>query len=145
MVRCRWLVIPTSSILCIAVWATAVPAQQPSFALVCRGPLNTFRADAGKVIKTRFIWAKELASKANPGPGECAWTDRPPQAAEVKPGDEHTIVGNLGPFDDLPVGTFAKICVTATDNGLLVRDVIRGTGQNAPFQIPPFNAGGCPG
>ena len=149
MIKSRWLAIPGASVLClVTVWVTnaQAPAQEPSLPLYCRGPLSTFRTAGGAIIKTPFKWAKEAASKANPGPGECAWADRPPQATEIKPADDNVMVGNLGPFDDLPVGTYGKICVfRATNNDLVVRAVTRGTAQNAPFQNPPFSSGGCPG
>lgn len=143
MIKSRWLAIPGMSLLSfVTVWATITqaPAQEPSSTLFCRGPLSTFRTEGGKVIRTPFKWAKEAAIKANPGPGECAWADSPPQAA-----DNSVIMGNLGPFDSLPVGTYGKICVSKSNNDLVVRAVVRGTAQNAPFQNPPFSAAGCPG
>jgi hypothetical protein len=155
MIKFRWFAIAGASVLCIApVWVTnaQAPAQQPSFALYCRGPLNTFRAEGGKVIRTPFKWAKEAATKERPGPGECAWADRPPQDPE-KPGEGGAIVGNLGPFDSVPDETVAKICVTRVsnpssgqNNNLVVREVIRQLGhQTSPFHRPPFSAEGCPG
>ena len=149
MIKFRWFAIAGASVLCLApVWVTnaQAPAQQPSFALYCRGPLNTFRAEGGKVIRTPFKWAKEAATKQNPGPGECAWADRPPQDPE-KPGEAGAIMGNLGPFDSIPVGTIGKVCVTkANNNDLVVREVIRQLGhETAPFHRPPFSSTGCPG
>src|SRR5262249_60379035 len=114
MIPSRWLVIPMTSALCIVgIWAAIdkAPAQGPSTALICRGPLATFRTDGGKLIRTPFKWAKQAAGKENPAAGECAWVDRTPEAAEIKPDNANAVVGNLGPFDNLPVGTFAKICV----------------------------------
>ena len=149
MITVRWLAIPGVSVLFFAtVWATHAqtpPPPGPSSPLYCRGPLNTFRTSGGRVIKTPFKWAKEAATKTNPGPGECAWVDRAPEATEIKPPDDNNIIGNLGPFDNLPIGTFGKICVSKTNNDLVVRTVIRGDSQNAPFQIPPFTNDGCPG
>jgi hypothetical protein len=59
-------------------------------------------------------------------------------------------VGNLGPFDTLPVGTVAKVCVTKASaasgqsNDLMVRQVLRQLGhQTSPYHIPPFTAEGC--
>src|SRR5262249_33690807 len=101
-------------------------------------------ADGGKTIRTPFKWAKEAAGKTNPGAGECAWIDRLPEPTEVKTGRDNAIHGNLGPFDNLPVGTFGKICVTKENNDIVVRGVVRGSGQNAPFVLPPFNNDGCP-
>src|SRR5712691_7724777 len=104
MIKSRWFAIAGASVLCFAtVWVAnaQAPTQEPSFALYCRGPLSTFRTEGGKVIRTPFKWAKEAATKENPGPGECAWADRPPQGTE-KPGDSSAIVGNLGPFDSIP-------------------------------------------
>jgi len=151
MVKFGYFAIATVSVLCcIPVWVThaQAPAQQPSFALYCRGPLNTFRTEGGKMIRTPFKWAKEAATKENPGPGECAWADRPPQEPE-KPGGSGAIVGNLGPFDSIPVETIGKICVTRASssgqNDFIVREVVRQLGhETAPFHRPPFSAAGCP-
>ena len=153
MIKSRWLAIAGASVLCFgAVWVinAQAAAQESSSALYCHGPLSTFRTEGGKVIRTTFKWAKEAASKANPGPGECAWADRPPQDTE-KPGDSSAIVGNLGPFDSLPPATFGKICVSKANspssgqaNDLVVRQVIRQLGhQTSPFHLPPFSAEGC--
>src|SRR5262245_21929281 len=138
MMKSKWLVIP--GILATAFVATCVtnaPAQEPSVALICRGPLNTYRTDGGKAINTPFKWAKQAASKENPGFGECAWFDRTPEPSEVKTGRDNAIHGALGPFDTLPVGTFGKICVTRAT--MTVRGVVRGDGANAPFVLPPFS------
>ena len=149
MFKSRWFAIAGASVVWFAAdWVTnaQAPAQEPSFALYCRGPLNTFRTEGGKVIRTPFKWAKETAIKENPGAGECAWAERPPQATD-KPGEGGAIMGNLGPFDSVPVGTIGKICVTkaSSSNDLIVRQVIRQLGhQTAPFHIPPFSAEGCP-
>jgi hypothetical protein len=156
MIKSRWLAIAGASVLCVGtVWIAnaQAPAQGPSFAVYCRGPLSTFRTEGGKVIRTPFKWAKEAATKANPGAGECAWADGPPQGIENKPGDPGAIMGNLGPFDSIPVGTIGKICVTQAsnpssgqNNELVVRQVIRQLGhETAPFHRPPFSADGCPG
>src|SRR5205085_12637398 len=101
MVKSRWLAIPGALVLCFGtVWVTnaQAPAQGPSVAVYCRGPLSTFRTEGGKVIRTPFKWSKEAATKENPGAGECAWADGPPQGIESKPGESSAIVGNLGPF-----------------------------------------------
>jgi len=151
MIKSRWLAIPGALVLCFGtVWVTnaQAPAQGPSFAVYCRGPLSTFRTEAGKVIRTPFKWAKEAATKENPGAGECAWADGPPSGMETKPGDSSAIVGNLGPFDSIPVGTIGKICVSKASQGndLVVREVIRQLGhETAPFHRPPFSGAGCPG
>src|SRR5262249_15583218 len=116
------------------------------------GPLNTFRTDGGRVIKTPFKWAKDAASKATPGPGECAWADRAPQTAEIKTGDANAITGAMGPFDNIPIGTYGKICVSwsgdgAANGNLVVRQIVRGVNPKiAPFHEPPFanDASGCP-
>src|SRR5438309_11791537 len=127
MRKSNWLAIPAAWVLCLGtVWVSnaQAPAQGPSYALYCRGQLDTARTDGGKVIKTPFKWAKEAATKENPGAGECAWADRPPQPE--KPGESGAIVGNLGPFDTLPVETYGKICVTrASTNDVVVREVLR--------------------
>ena len=115
MFKSKWFAMAGASVLCFAtVWVTnaQAPAQEPSFAVYCRGPLRTFRTEGGKVIRTPFKWAKEAASKANPGAGECAWADDPPQGVETKPGESGAILGNLGPFDSTPVGTIGKVCVS---------------------------------
>ena len=151
MVKFGWLAIPGVLVLCFGtVWETnaQAPAQGPSFALYCRGQLSTFRTEGGKVIRTPFKWAKEAATKENPGAGECAWAEGPPPGFESKPGDSGAILGNLGPFDSVPVGTIGKICVTKASQGndLVVREVIRQLGhETAPFHRPPFSAAGCPG
>jgi len=156
MFKCRWFAMVGTSVLCFAavlVTNEQAPAQEPSFAVYCRGPLRTFRTEGGKVIRTPFKWAKEAATKANPGAGECAWADGPPQGIESKPGDSGAIVGNLGPFDSIPVGTIGKICVSKAsnpssgpNNDLAVREVIRQLGhETAPFHRPPFSGAGCPG
>src|SRR5262245_17935312 len=114
MLRSRWLSVPGALVLGFgAVWMTNVqaPAQETTFPIYCRGPLNTLRSDGGKVIRTPFKWAKEAALKERPGAGQCAWAESAPPGIESKPGDNGAIVGNLGPFDTLPVGTIAKFCV----------------------------------
>jgi hypothetical protein len=141
----KWLAISGASALCfVTVWVADAPAQQQTVALICRGPLLTFRTDGGKTITTPFKWAKDAASKEQPGAGECAWTDRTPQPTEVKEGKDNVVRGNLGPFDNLPVGTFGKFCVNRATNDMMVRSFVRGSGQNAPFVLPPFNNDGCP-
>jgi len=150
MITLRWLAIAGASMLCagmVEVTNAQAAAAGPSAALYCRGPLSTFRTDGGKVIRTTFKWAKEAATKENPGPGECAWADRAPQGAE-KPGDTAAMVGNLGPFDNLPPATYGKICASPAgeNKDLAIRQVVRQLGhQTAPFHIPPFSAEGCPG
>jgi hypothetical protein len=150
MLKSRWLAVPGALVLGFgAVWMTNVqaPAQEALFPIYCRGPLNTLRTDGGKVIRTPFKWAKEAALKERPGAGQCAWAESAPPGIESKPGDNGAIVGNLGPFDTLPVGTIGKFCVTkASDNDLAVRQIVRHLGhQTSPFHIPPFSADGCPG
>ena len=151
MVKFGWFAIAGASVLCCApVWVTSAqaPAQGPSFAIYCRGELKTFRTDGGKVIRTPFKWAKEAATKENPGAGECAWADSPPQGIETTPGESGAILGNLGPFDSIPVGTIGKVCVSkaSTNNEVVVRQVVRQLGhETAPFHRPPFTAEGCPG
>ena len=146
----KWFAMAGAAVLsCAAGWAAnaQAPAQGPSFAIYCRGPLSTFRTDGGRVIRTPFRWAKDAATKEQPGAGECALADRPPQEAE-KAGASSAMVGNLGPFDNLPVGTIGKICVSRAgqNNELVVREILRQLGhQTAPFHIPPFAAGGCAG
>src|SRR5262249_49082730 len=98
MITLRWLAIAGASVLCAGmvevsnVQAAAAPG--PSGAVYCRGPLSTARTEGGKVIRTTFKWAKDAATKENPGPGECAWADHAPQGAE-KAGDTAVLVGNL--------------------------------------------------
>jgi len=151
MFKSRWFAMAGASVLCFAaVWAAnaQAPAQEPSFAVYCRGPLRTFRTEGGKVIRTPFKWAKEAATKENPGAGECAWADGPPQGIETTPGESGAILGNLGPFDSIPVGTIGKVCVSkaSTNNEVVVRQVVRQLGhETAPFHRPPFTAEGCPG
>jgi hypothetical protein len=151
MVKLRWFAVAGASVLSLAP-ALVTNAQTPaapgaSAAIYCRGPLSTFRTDGGKVVKTPFKWAKEAAMKENPGAGECAWADRAPQGNE-KPGDTSTIIGNLGPFDNIPVGTIGKICVTKASGDskdVIVKQVVRQLGhETAPFHRPPFSADGCP-
>src|SRR5688572_5927793 len=112
MIRSRWVAMAGAAVAsCAAGWAASAqaPAQAP-FAIYCRGPLVTFRGEGGRVIRTPFKWAKDAATKEQPGAGECALADRPPQPE--KAGDTSTMVGNLGPFDNLPVGTVGKVCVS---------------------------------
>ena len=151
MVKLMWFAVAGASVLSLAP-ALVTNAQTPaapgaSAAIYCRGPLSTFRTDGGKVVKTPFKWAKEAAMKENPGAGECAWADRAPQGNE-KPGDTSTIIGNLGPFDNIPVGTIGKICVTKASGDskdVIVKQVVRQLGhETAPFHRPPFSADGCP-
>jgi hypothetical protein len=151
MVKLMWFAVAGASVLSLAP-ALVTNAQTPaapgaSAAIYCRGPLSTFRTDGGKVVKTPFKWAKEAAMKENPGAGECAWADRAPQGNE-KPGDTSTIIGNLGPFDNIPVGTIGKICVTKASGDskdVIVKQIVRQLGhETAPFHRPPFSADGCP-
>ena len=144
MIKSKWLGIPV--ILAtgfVAVWVTNTPAQEPTAAMICRGELHTYRTEGGKVITTPFKWAKEVAGKENPGAGECAWFDRAPVPSEIKEGRDNALRGNVGPYDNLPAGTFGKFCVTRAT--MTVRSVVRSTGhQTAPFHLPPFTADGCP-
>ena len=130
----------------VSATSAQAPSQGPSFAVYCRGPLSTFRTDGGKVITTPFKWAKQAAAKETPGASECAWAESAPQGFETKPGDNAAMIGNLGPFDSIPVGTIGKVCVSkASNNELAVRQVIRQLGhETAPFHRPPFTADGCP-
>jgi hypothetical protein len=140
----KWLALPAVLMAGVAaVWVTNAPAQEPTVALMCRGELRTYRTDGGKVITTPFKWAKEVAGKENPGGGECAWFDRAPAPTEIKEGRDNALHGNLGPFSDLPAGTFGKLCVVRAT--MTVRSIVRSTGhQTAPFQLPPFTSDGCP-
>jgi hypothetical protein len=145
----KWFAVAGASVLCCAVsWmANAQAPQEPTFAIYCRGPLVTFRTDGGKTIRTPFKWAKEGAIKEVLPAGECARPESPPQGQE-KAGDPGTLVGNLGPFDNLPVQTVGKLCVThaAQNNELMVKGVLRQLGhQTAPYHIPPLQEGGCTG
>ena len=146
MIKSRWFAAAGASALCFAtVWLTNVPApaQEPTYPLYCRGPLKTSHTDGGKTIKTGFKWAKESALKERPAAGQCAWADTTPPGFESKPDTEATLVGDLGPFDDLPVGTVLKICVTKASSGedLAVRRIIRHRGHaTSPFHIPPYSA-----
>jgi len=150
MIKSRWLAVPGALALCVStagVTNAQAPAQGPSYAVYCRGQLETLRSDGGKTIKTPFKWAKEAAVKENPGPGECAWAERGPEGIDSKPGDRSVIVGNLGPFDSIPIGTVGKICVTKASgsNELVARQVVRHLGHStSPFHLPPFSAEGCP-
>jgi hypothetical protein len=66
MIKSAWLAIAGASVLCLApVWLTnaQTPAQEPSYPLYCRGPLNTLRTEGGKMIRTPFKWAKDAALK----------------------------------------------------------------------------------
>src|SRR3954451_23056236 len=153
MIKSWWVTLAGASMLSIAagcVVSAQTPSAETSFPLYCRGPLNTLRTDGGKLIKTSFKWAKEAAIKERPGAGQCAWADSTPQGFDSKPGADGVLVGNLGPFDTLPVGTVAKVCVTkaSTASGqgsdLMVRQVLRQLGhQTSPYHIPPFSAEGC--
>jgi hypothetical protein len=77
--------------------ATALMCAQPSaasaqgFPLVCRGgPEMTIEArfeqiiggQTGTIITVTFRPAAQAGSLSEPGPGECAWRDRPVNAAE---------------------------------------------------------------
>ena len=62
MFKSRWFAIAGASVVCFGtVWVANAqgPAQGPSYAVYCRGPLSTFRAEGGRVIRTPFKWAKE--------------------------------------------------------------------------------------
>jgi hypothetical protein len=154
MFESRWFAVAGASVLCFAaveMTNAQTPAQGPSYPLYCRGALNTLRSDGGKTIRTPFRWAKEVATKERPGAGQCAWADSQPPGFESKPGENAALLGNLGPFDTLPVGTIGKICVSKASNpgsgpnDLVVREIVRQLGhQTSPFHIPPFTAEGCP-
>jgi hypothetical protein len=146
MTKSGWFAIAGASVVCCTV-SWMANAQGPTFAIYCRGPLSTFRADGGKTITTPFKWAKLAATKENPGAGECARPESPPQAPD-KAGDSGTLVGNLGPFDNLPVETVGKLCVSrgGQNNQLVVKEILRQLGhQTAPYHIPPLSTGGCSG
>ena len=141
----KWLATAGASALCVATVLVAnVPAQAQTTALICRGELHTLRTDGGKTVRTPFKWAKEAAGKENPGAGECAWVDGTPQPTEVKEGRNNTINGSLGPFDNLPVGTYAKFCIDRAKNDMTVKGFVRGTSATAPFVLPPWDNDGCP-
>jgi hypothetical protein len=107
--------------------------SQPSYPLYCRGPLQT--SPAPNPI-TQFQWATYGAGFASPGPGQCAWADRPPAGLEIKAGDTNEIYGYLNQVANLPAGKYMEIGVyrdTNFSNDLVVTQIVG-------FVNPPFSS-----
>jgi hypothetical protein len=109
--------------------------EQPFFPLYCQGPLSTSNES---IPTTPFKWASAGAGEASPGPGQCAWADRPPRDTEIKQGDRNTLYGALGTPTDLPAHEFWEIGVfrdPGVDNDLVVTQIV-GI-RNPPFLPQP--------
>jgi Peptidase A4 family len=110
-------------------------ATQPSYPLYCQGPLETTAAQV-PTPTTVFKWASNGAGAEPPGPGECAWADRPPRPGEEQPGGTGIIFGYLNQVTNLPAGTYSEIGVyrdPAFGNDLNVTQIVG-------FVSPPFSA-----
>ncbi|HTW08661.1 MAG TPA: G1 family glutamic endopeptidase [Acidimicrobiales bacterium] len=101
----------------IVVSTTAAPASvftmeatQPSYPLYCQGPLSTSTAQV-PTPTTVFNWASTGAGAAPPGPGQCAWADRPPRGVEEHSGGTGIIFGYLNQVANLPTGQYSEIGV----------------------------------
>jgi hypothetical protein len=109
-------------------------ATQPSYPLYCQGPLNTPTAQV-PTPTTVFKWASTGADAEPPGPGECAWADRPPRGSEIQPGDTGIIFGYLNQVANLPAGQYSEIDVyrdPGFGNDLNVMQIVG-------FVSPPFS------
>jgi hypothetical protein len=111
-----------------------IEATQPSYPLYCQGPLNTSTAQV-PTPTTVFKWASTGAGAEPPGPGECAWADRPPRSIEIHKGDTGIIFGYLNQVANLPAGKYSEIGVyrdPAFGNDLNVTQIVG-------FVSPPFS------
>jgi hypothetical protein len=110
-------------------------ATQPSYPLYCQGPLSTTTAQV-PTPTTVFKWAATGAGAQPPGPGECAWADRPARGTEVHPGDTGVIFGYLNQVANLPAGEYSEVGVyrdPAFGNDLVVTQIVG-------LVSPPFSA-----
>jgi hypothetical protein len=97
-----------------------------SYALYCRGPLSTTRAQV-PTPRTVFKWASTGAAKSPPGPGHCAWADRTGRGGEIHKGDTDIILGYLNQVANLPAGKYSEIDVytdPAFGNDLVVTQIV---------------------
>jgi len=86
---CRW--IGLSGVVLAALAVLPARAEAQGFPLVCRGgPEMTIEArfeqiiggQTGTIITVTFRPAAQASGLSEPGPGECAWRDRPLNSAE---------------------------------------------------------------
>ena len=91
-----------------------VPAAgQPSYPLYCQGPLTTSTPTPPPTgpTTTPFLWASTGAGAQEPGPGQCAWADRPAGGDEVQAGNGNVICDDLGVMASVPAGQFWEVGV----------------------------------
>lgn len=86
------------------------PQYVPAYPLYCQGPLTT-GAPSGRETTTPFIWSATGAGAANPGPGQCAWADRPAGGVEIQSGGGNVICDFSGAMQSAPAGQFIEVGV----------------------------------
>jgi hypothetical protein len=69
------------AVLCLSLFASSVIAQSKSYPMVCRGGGNMSamygRGDGESVFAITFERSPYADNQQHPGPGQCAWLDRP--------------------------------------------------------------------
>lgn len=108
-------------------------AAQPSYPLYCHGPLKTTTKQV-PTPTTVFKWADKAAHATPPGPGQCAWADRPPRPGEKRPGDKGIIFGYLNQLANLRAHKYAEVLVyrdPGFGNDFVVTQIVG-------FVSPPF-------
>jgi hypothetical protein len=133
-------------VVLLSVGTGSITAQSPQFVpafpLYCHGPLSTSSPTGGKTT-TPFKWAPNGAGAVNPGPGECAWADRPARGSEIQPGDGNVICDFSGAMKSVPAGTFVEIGVARDPLVNNCMHLVRYIGKvSPPFSavpaLPPF-------
>lgn len=86
------------------------PQFVPAYPLYCQGPLTTGAA-MGRETTTPFVWAATGAGAASPGPGQCAWADRPAGGPEIQAGGGNVICDFSLAMQSVPAGQFVEVGV----------------------------------
>jgi hypothetical protein len=113
-------------------------SQGPSYPLYCQGALTTSAPTPPPTgpTTTPFVWASTGAGTQAPGPGQCAWADRPAGGVEIQNGNGNVICDNVGLIASVPAGQYWEFGVyrDATSNNCM-----RIT-QYVGVVSPPFSA-----
>jgi hypothetical protein len=123
--------------------AASSHAAPQSYPLYCRAGMKSIIAYPE--FLGVFHWAKNPAGVTPPSPYTCAWADRLPRGAEIRPGDTEALYSSTFlPLQTVSLNQYVKICVyrdPATD-----RLVASPAGPGAVLVAPPFSRSpaGCP-
>jgi hypothetical protein len=123
----------------------ALAKNPPSYVLMCRGggdmTISFFQPEDANALGINFIRAPSAASVSPPGPGQCAWLDRPLSAEEPtsiywKSAKFHSVQIDINARKQL-IAYYTNSNVTATLSYL----VDSATGGQV-FQVHVFNKAG---